>query len=273
MGYNQSLVLRDDRSPGNWLQKLTGRKFQFPTVFIAGAQKSGTTSLAAALATHPDVATPELKEPFYYGNDIRFERGKDFFLGNFPDQNRKLTFDASTNYLDHPLAAERIKRDVPNAKIILILRDPVERAFSHYKMQVRNKIEQLSFEDALLKEEERIAEGNKISPMHNYCYQRLGYRTRGEYSRMITPWLTTFSADQILILIAEEYFSDTPAHFRNMLQFLDLSDFVPESFEAMNTGSKELMNAGTREMLAVHYAPFNLRLADLLGRNINWTKP
>lgn len=271
-GYNHSLVFRDDPQPQGLVRGLFRSGGQLPACFLVGAQKSGTTSLFAALANHPDVLMPRLKEPFYYGNDVRYSKGRKFYEANFPENiPGKYYIDGSTNYLDHPEAANRIRKDVPAAKIIIILRDPVERAYSHYRMQVKNKIEELTFDEALEREKERIAEGAKISPAHNYCYQRLGYRARGEYSRMLPVWQQVFAPEQLLILSAEDFFSDPMTHYREVLQFLRLNDHSPSHFEVMNAGEAGEMNQNTRVKLEKHFAPFNDELAKQTGRSFNWT--
>lgn len=271
-GYNHSLVFRDDPEPHGLLKGLFSSGGQLPSFFLVGAQKSGTTSLFAALADHPSILKPRLKEPFYYGNDIRYAKGRKFYAANFPaTKDGKFYADGSTNYLDHPLAAVRIREDVPVAKIIVILRNPVERAYSHYRMQVRNNIEELTFDQALEQEEARIHEGLKKSPQHNYCYQRLGYRSRGEYSRMLPAWQSVFGSNQLLVLCAEDFFAHPMTHYHEVLRFLGLSEHSPSQFEVMNAGEASTMSEGARILLEKHFAPFNLELEKQVGRSFNWT--
>lgn len=267
MGYNPSLLYRDHPATGHLLKRMFGRQGDFPSFFIAGSQKGGTTSLYAALRGHPAFAKPRLKEPFYYGHDYRYSKGSRYYRINFPVlQKGQFTVDGSTNYLDHPLAAERIKRDVPHAKAIILLRNPVTRAFSHYRMQVKNKIELLPFGEAIAREDERIAEGKKRGG-HNFCYQRLGYRSRGEYSRMIEPWINGFDHD-LLVLIAEDFFADPLGVYAQVLDFLQLEKHVPASIPIRNAGEPGTADQKVIEALKEHYAPFNAKLSTLLKTDL-----
>lgn len=272
-GYKPSLVFRQDPEPGSLLKRLTGIRGDFPEVIIAGAQKSGTTSLYAALSSHPDFQKPQLKEPFYYGNDDRYCKGDKFYLMNFPIRKKgKFTADASTNYLDHKSAASRILKDNPDSKAVIILRDPVLRAFSHYRMQKKTGMEELSFIDALRMEDERIEEGNSYSSVHNYCYQRLGYRSRGEYSRMTGSWLSAFSADRIHFISAENFFSFPEKEFQRLLDFLELRSHTLQDFRKYNEGERGEMNSEAMNLLARHYRDYNHELSAMLDGEItrNW---
>lgn len=263
LGYNPSLLLRGHPHPGNLLKRLFGPRGDFPSFFIAGAQKSGTTSLYAALRGHPGFAKPRLKEPFYYGHNDRYAKGARYYRVNFPVLRQgQFSADGSTNYLDHPLAAERIRRDVPHAKAVILLRNPAERAFSHYRMQVKNKIELLSFGEAIAREEERIAEGKKTGG-HNYHYQRLGYRSRGEYSRMLGPWMQQFGND-LLVLIAEDFFANPLQVYAQVVKFFGIADHAPETIPIRNAGMPGTADQKVMEQLKEHYAPFNAKLAALL---------
>jgi hypothetical protein len=273
LGYDAELVFRDHPDPPGILSRFPGIKGRPPKFFIAGAQKSGTTSLFATLAKHPSIVRPRLKELFFFGNDLRFARGMNFYRSNFRRiGSGKYSIDGSTNSLDHPEAAARIKHVVPDARIIILLRDPAERAYSHYRMQVRNKIEALTFEDALEKENERIEEGKKFSTIHNYCAQRLGYRMRGEYSRMLPPWMKIFGEEQLLIVIAENYFANPKEEYHRILKFLGLQEHTPEQFEIMNAGSGAPMSDKTRKHLQQHYLPYNAQLESLLNVKLNWNE-
>jgi len=272
-GYKPSLVFRQDAEPGSVLRRITGIRGNFPQVIIAGAQKSGTTSLYAALASHPDFQSPQLKEPFYYGNDDRYCKGKEHYLMNFPGaQNGKFTVDASTNYLDHKLAASRILQDNPEAKTVIILRDPVFRAFSHYRMQKKIGAEELSFIDALRLEDQRIEEGNSFSKVHNYCYQRLGYRSRGEYSRMIGPWLAAFDKNRIHFINAESFFSFPEREYERLLDFLQVRSHPLQDNRKFNEGQQGEITTEAMDLLVKHYRERNLELSTMVGAEItrNW---
>jgi hypothetical protein len=269
LGFNPDVVFKDDPVPGGVLSRILGQQGSLPSTIIAGAQKSGTTTLAAALSKHPEISAPVLKEPFYFGNDIRYAKGEKFYRSNFPslDGGQK-TFEASTNYFDHPKAAERIKTLIPTIKVIVLLRNPIERAFSHFRMQSKNRMDVLSFEEALANEEERILIGARHNSDHNYCYQRLGYRSRGEYSRLIQPWTKTFGADQIRFVIAEDFFKDPIGVYNSLLEFCNLNPFAIGKIDIMNANEPAEMSGSTRRLLQKHYSSFNEELGAQLNRNL-----
>lgn len=265
-GYIPALVFRQAPDPPvSVFRRLTGITGDFPDVFIAGAQKSGTTSLFAALASHPDFRRKGIKEPFYYGNNDRYSRGSAYYLNNYPRKRAgKFSVDATTNYLDHPSAPGRIKQDNPRAKVIIILRDPVFRAFSHYKMQKKIGSELLTFREALEQENQRIEEGKQFSLEHNYCYQRLGYRVRGEYSRMLPFWLKEFNASQLYVVQAEEFYAEPAKIYRTVTDFLGLKTHNKPDLTIRNAGEKGEMDSELFDLLCKHFRTYNAELRSLL---------
>lgn len=279
LGYCDELVFRNMPEATGFFRTTIPIKRVLPDIFLPGAQKSGTTSLYSLLLQHPSIAEPQLKEPFYFGNDDRYPERVKQYRCNYPPAvkmnhlrrrtGRASTLDATTNYLDHPLAAERIKNEVPHAKAIILLRNPVDRAFSHYKMAVRNGLESLDFGSALKLEEERIASGK--GRKHNYCRQRLGYRTRGEYAQMIKPWMDAFTPENLLVVRAEDFFENPAEVYAQVIGFLGLPLHVPMDFKPMNEGNKsEILDDNIRHMLTQHFHPLNAELENMLNRKFNW---
>jgi hypothetical protein len=275
LGYRADLVFQERPVPGRILDSLQFGKRRLPRIIIAGAQKSGTTSLYSYLARHPAIVPPRLKEVFFLGNDIRYAKGLSFYRKNFPTERTaagRQTIDASVDTLDHPRAPHRVREIMPDAKVVVLLRDPVERAWAHYRMAVRNGVEGLSFSDALEKEAARISAG--AGHPHNYCYQRLGYRSRGEYVRLLPPWLEAFGAKQLMIVCAEEFFRDTPTIYASILRFLELDEHFPERFEAVNADrSRGPMGDAACARLTAHFAPLTRALEALLQRPFPWDRP
>src|SRR5436189_26280 len=127
-----------------------------PDFLILGAQKAGTTALYAYLRWHPQVTGPSFKEVSFF--DRHYARGERWYRAHLPVRRRAVVGEASPSYLFHPLAPERVARMLPEARLIALLRNPVDRAFSHYQHEVALGREQLSFEDALAGE---FAEPNR----------------------------------------------------------------------------------------------------------------
>src|SRR4051812_20031887 len=110
-----------------------------PSVLIIGAQKSGTTSLSSYLVEHPDMLPSLRKEVHYFS--FNYERGVNWYRAHFPYTHHlrrgALTLDATPYYLVHPLVAQRAAQLLPHAKLVVLLRNPVDRALSHYQHEVR----------------------------------------------------------------------------------------------------------------------------------------
>src|SRR5947209_8592328 len=125
-----------------------------PNFLILGAQKAGTTALYAYLRWHPEITGPSFKEVSFF--DRHYARGERWYRAHFPARRRPFVGEASPSYLFHPLVPERVARLLPDARLVAILRNPVDRAFSHYQHEVSLGREPLSFEEAVAHEEERM---------------------------------------------------------------------------------------------------------------------
>jgi hypothetical protein len=177
----------------------------------------------------------------------------------------------------HPLAPQRAAETVPDAKIIFLLRNPVDRAFSHYQLKLRRRQEMLSFEEAIAAEPERLAgEEEKIvrdptysSPSHNWY----SYLARGRYVDQIVRWRQYFRPEQILILEAGEFFKRTAEVYQRVLDFLKLPRCLPTDLSNRFPGMYgEKMSETTRRKLLDYFAPHNERLYAHLGTRFNWDK-
>ena len=207
-----------------------------PNFFIIGAQKAGTTNLYHLLRQHPDVFIPGMKEPGYFhwvgsSNKVRWPNGAvtrvgvqdwDEYLSLYKDAGgRKAVGDASTLYLGNPDAARRIRETVPDAKIVVVLRNPVDRAYSAYNYMRRNGKEPVeSFEDAIALEGERMAGG--FAPA-------LHYLSRGFYAKQLRAWYELFPRDQIKVCLFEEVITEPLRTCAELFEFLGVdSRFIPD---------------------------------------------
>jgi hypothetical protein len=199
----------------------------WPNFFIVGAANSGTTSLYRYLKQHPDVFMPALKEPHYFAqvNPSREQRylrtiirDEAAYLRLFRKaEGYKAIGEASPSYLWEANAAERIQRVIPDAKIIILLRDPVERAYSHYLMDVREGLQNLSFGDALHRDWNRTDKGWSVSQL---------YIELGLYAQQVRRYVEVFGPDQTLILMFEDLSNSAlngKSVVADVLRFLDLS--------------------------------------------------
>ena len=250
-----------------------------PDFLIIGEAKCGTTSLYDDLVDHRTVLEAAAKEVHFF--DLRYHRGLDWYKAQFPllwrirkDSPRVQTGEASPYYMFHPHAPQRIKDAVPDVKLIVMLRNPVERAYSHYQHECRRQREALSFEDAVNKEPERLrgeVERMLEDPRYNSReHRRHAYVTRGVYVDSLQKVMRVFGPDQLLVIRSEDYFAAPDATLRQVLDFLGVPARQPRRFARKNVGSYAPINPDLRRRLAEFYAPHNARLYELLGVDYGW---
>jgi len=240
---------------------------RLPDFIIIGAQKAGTTSLFHYLNNHPDVGPAWRKEIHFF--DRWYSNGLDWYRAHFPlYAEATITGEGSTNYLQHPDAPLRMRHCIPNAKLIVMLRNPVDRAYSQHQMNVRKGIETLSFEDALEAEPYRLQ--NQPDCLSTE-WRVASYLTRGLYASQLQRWLDQFPQEQLLVIKSEEFFEDPDKEFRRVLAFLDLEPCVEARYEVLHDGGDyPRILPATRERLAAYYAPWNQQLYELIDRNLGW---
>ena len=262
----------------------TSRLRTTPDFIIVGAQRCGTTSLYRYLIGHPSVVPASKKEVHFF--DFNYEKGLGWYRSHFPLRAYKyyrktihgkslLTGEASPYYLFHPQALRRIAETFPAIKLIAILRNPIDRAYSHYQHEVRRGHETLSFEEAIDRERQRLqgeldgmlAEESSCS----FAHQHYSYLSRGIYATQLCELRRAgFSDEQVLALQAEEFFGAAEHHFKRLLEFLGLPEWQPEKFEPFNLLDYEEMGGGMRERLRLFFEPHNQKLYELLGRDFGW---
>lgn len=207
-----------------------------PDFIIIGAQRCGTTSLYHYLCTHPSIAPSAKKEVHFF--DLSFKNGIKWYRRHFPTwlckfyrrrirQQRIVTGEATPIYMFHPLAPHRISRFLPEVKLIVLLRNPIDRAYSHYWLQVRRGNETLSFPEAIECEPERLwgerqriilHEGDYYSP----AYWQFSYLSRGIYVDQLEIWYRLFPKEQFLILCSEDFYAVPATTLNRTFAFLDL---------------------------------------------------
>lgn len=248
-----------------------------PHTLILGAQKAGTTSLYHALAQHPETMPSRTKEIHFF--DLNYARGLGWYRFHFPGSashpTARLRFESSPYYLFHPCVPKLVHKHLPDAKFIVLLRDPVARAYSHYWHEVTRGREPLSFADAVAAEPERLGDDERrladgeisYSPAHH----RHSYVARGDYASQLRRWFRWFPSERFLILESEALFEAPEAALGQVTEFLGLQRFADPVLERRNTGSYSdaIEPALTRE-LAARFADWNRKLPDLAGRNFRW---
>ena len=251
----------------------TARSRPLPGFLILGAQKAGTTALYEYLRRHPGITGPRWKEVSYF--DRHYRRGPAWYRGNFPAGRRgRLVGEASPSYLFHPLAPARAAALVPGARLIAILRDPVERAYSHYQHEVSFGREPLGFEEAIELEEERMEgelERMLADPGYfSHAWWNYTYVARGLYAEQLERWYASFPAEQLLVLANEELSAEPAATYARVLGFLGAAPYGLESYPRVFDRDYPDLDAATRARLADRFAGPNRRLYELLGRDLGW---
>jgi hypothetical protein len=239
-----------------------------PDVLIVGAMKCGTSSLHNYLTQHPGVIAPLRKEVHYF--DLMYDRGEQWYRANFGRTGEPgLNIDSSPYYLFHPRVPERAHRLLPDARLIVLLRDPVRRAYSHYWHQKDHGRETLSFEDAIAAEPERIGlAAERLSRgeiERSAAHQYFSYLARGLYAEQIERWLAHYPRERLLVLRFEELTRDPLAVLNRTLRFLELPAVTTARLEARHTRQYPPLDAALAERLAAYFAPHNARLSRLLG--------
>ncbi|MBO1513128.1 sulfotransferase family protein [Metabacillus bambusae] len=251
-------------------------KQSIPHFLIIGAQKCGTTSLYNYLIQHPQIIPALSKEVHFF--DIYFEKGMDWYRNQFPslESKRWITGEASPYYLFHPHAPKRIHQFIPKIKLIVLLRNPVDRAYSHYHHQVRMGTEPLSFNEAIKKEESRLKperiEILKNENYHSPIYQNCSYLARGRYVEQLKNWMNFFSMEQFLIIRSEDFYSNPTLIFHRVLDFLGVQMLELKQYTKHNFGDYPKLNSQFRNELLTYFEPYNRELYDYLGVDFGWDK-
>jgi Sulfotransferase domain. len=255
------------------LQWRMRRPHALPDAMIIGAMKCGTSSLHNYLTQHPGVIDPLRKEVHYF--DVNYERGEAWYRAHFGRREQSgLNLDSSPYYLRHPLAAARAQALVPRARLIVLLRDPVRRSYSHYWHQVHKGREKLSFEDAIAAEPGRIdADAARLARgeiARSLAHQQFSYLARSRYAEQIEAWLECYPRDQLAVWRFEDLAADPLGTLNQVLGWLGLPAMARARLDARNTRAYPPMSSGTAARLREYFAPHNAALAALLGRDMGW---
>lgn len=230
---------------------LSHSKRKIPDFLIVGAQKGGTSSLYFYLKFHPNIKRPIKKEIHYF--NIYFSKGLKWYKAHFPLQSEKyLTGEASPDYLFHPETPQRVKALNSNMKLILLMRDPIERAYSAYQMNKRMGIDpRATFEDAVQFELEHQEEFKEV---YNYEKHNFFYLERGLYAKQLKNWTASFDEDQILLIKSKDFFSQTKNVLLKTYEFLNIESKLPPTLKPMNVGKYPPISKEVYEKLKTYYS-------------------
>ncbi len=192
---------------------------------VVGVQKGGTTSLHRYLSAHPEIFMPENKELDYFSNDSNYTKGIKYYLSLFSNaqDGESVKGEASPQYMLYDNVPERISSDMPDVKIIMCLRNPIDRAFSQYRMSKRRGIEKRTFCEAVDQQLiDRPANDDEL-----FKVKDTEYLAPGEYGRIYTNFLKHFSRENITIIYSDDLLNNKEETLKIILSFLGLDFSIP----------------------------------------------
>jgi hypothetical protein len=254
-----------------------------PDYLVIGAQRAGTTFLYSLLADHPYVVPPATKEVHWF--DLNFWRPTSWYRAHFPllselyhatdrPEVRAITGEASSYYCFHPAVPERVARTLPHAKIIMLVRNPTERAISQYYHSVEHGFERLSLTDALAAEPERLAgqEDRLVSPRtRSLAHDRFSYMARGCYLDQLGRWRRWIPEERLLVMPSRDLFLDPQAAFDRICAFLGIPGHRLTELPPRNAVKRGTVAPADRAYLDRHFADHNT--AFLAETGIDLTLP
>lgn len=257
-----------------------------PDFLVVGTKRGGTTTLWNAMLAHPQVmgmfpAVRRLKSNEWFFDQSRSMR---WYRSHFPTRRHRaararssgptVVGEASPYYMYGQHIPARISEVVPEAKLIVLLRDPVERAFSHYQERRKQGVEWLSFEDALSAEEDRLAEDaerRRVDPgYYSRAHDFFSYRDRGVYLPQIRRLQEHFPDEQLLVRVSEDLYRDPAAVLRDVADFLRIGAFPAQPVIHHNRIARSPMADHVRDDLSTFFRPWNRRLAEHLEIELPW---
>jgi hypothetical protein len=256
-----------------------------PSFLVVGAQRSGTTSLHRALARHPQVIAPALHKGVHFF-DVDYARGVNWYRGQFPLHSvaalrtrrvgPPVTGESSPYYMFHPAGPARMAAVVPNAKLIVLVRDPVERAWSAYTHEFRRGFETETFERALELEPARLAgEEERLLSDPSYvshAHRHQAYLARGRYADQIERLHEHFPREQVLVVDFAQLSEEPDEALRRVTEFVGLAPWQPDRLEKANPRPRTDLAPALRRRLEAQFDEDDRRLADLLGAVPSWRR-
>lgn len=265
-----------------------------PDFLVIGTKRGGTTSFYFDLIEHPSILRlfppplpglkPDATKGVHYF-DSNYVRGESWYRSYMPTTaSRKLRTtrtgvrsvvgEASPYYLFHPDAARRAHLAVPDARLIVLLRDPAMRTYSHWKERRRGNAEDLDFAAALDAEPARLA-GERERLLHDpayvsYAWEQQSYVTQSRYSESLGPWIDLYGRERLLVLASEDYYADPVSALGDVDEFLGLPRRALSSGAIRNAAPGGALPEDVRDRLALEFTDDIAALSRLVGRTFPW---
>ena len=252
-----------------------------PDFFVIGPGRTGTTSLYHYLDQHPSLSKSAYDELGFF--DVNFHLGLSWYRSLFPSiftkyrikskTNFFMTYDVTPSYVRRPWNARRIKKLFPNSKLIVVLRNPVDKTYSHYYLSTQSG-ETRTFEEVIKKDMDDISKWNINSKDDNYFATKVenSRLARGFYVEQLLSWFELFPKNQILIISSEELASNTKNVMNEIFKFLNLPEYDIPNIDKVNVSKYSKMNSETRKTLIDFFKPYNEQLFKFLDRKFDWDR-
>lgn len=276
------------KEAGRSLTRIVGRATaglrMLPSFLVVGTQRGGTTSLHRALVEHPAVVAPAFHKGIHWF-DVAREHSPSWYRGHFPlvsaarrrvpQGQLPVTFESSGYYMHHPTAPAAIGTTLPDVKLVVMLRDPVERAYSAHRHELARGFETEPFERALALEDERldgevariVADPGYVSHAHRHH----SYVDRSTYVWQVERLFLLFGRERVHVLFSEDFFRSPDTVFADLLDFLGLAPDTPR-FGHHNDQPRAPMAPDLRARLEERFLPHDDALAELLGVELGWRR-
>ena len=247
-----------------------------PNLVVIGVVRSGTTSFYHYLSQHPSIIKSAYDELGYF--DSNYDLGLNWYKSLFPtifekkkveEKNGKfITYDVTPCYIYNEKVPKRIQKIIPDSKLILILRNPVDRAYSNYFITKQNK----KFEDIIIEEKEILKTIDRKNKEEYYKFVHTSLLSRGFYAEQLEKWFKIFPRNQILIIKSEDFAIQTNKIMNEIFNFLGLENFNILDNSKKNKIMYEPMKEETRRELIEYFRPYNEKLYSMINRNFDWEK-
>ncbi len=243
-----------------------------PNFLVIGGQRCGTTSLHDLLCKHPNIRSANTKEVHYFDGGLdwdidKYSLGENWYRAQFPIVRNKKVFESSPLYLFDEKVPQRIASTVPDVKLIVLLRNPIDRAISHYNHEVRLGHEKLPLLPALKFEEERLTDNSQNAERIHFTRIHFSYKSRGLYYDQIERYLSFFPRKSLLIIKSEELFSDPVRSMALIFNFLGLNSVTIKYGDLRKLNASKVIYSVPSDVLdylAKYYYKGNLKLEELL---------
>lgn len=221
-----------------------------PNFLCLGAPKAGTTSLFEILKQHPEIGLSSFKETHFFDTDINWNKGKKWYSDSYFStlKTKKSIGEFTPSYLSKEICAQRIKDTLEDkVKFVVILRNPIDRAFSHYLHTSRDEYEKLSFIESLSKETERLE--SFVKEKDDLSYARFCYKDSSMYSSHLKNYFNIFNKEQFCIILFNDFVKNRSSTINKILSFLDLSTEVKMNIDLKINPASEARSVNLKKIM------------------------